>query len=491
AVPEGFNPEDAIGVDVDRGANDVAMFFRNGSHATDGSQADFSTNISFDSVFVSTYNSGSITGNNITETTNITLQTRVSNDSVTFTDWSLVYIDYGGTQTITGGNGRYIRYKAVFTTTDKYFTPILENVSINYTIDIIAPEVNSSINNTNPRYLEIINFTANLSDSSALILCQFIDNMSLDGSKRYFNISVYNQNDKCSQNYTVFAPKNSVINFTLLVNDTYGNVNRTQFILAVVNWNTTLALSIFSPIDLSIDDTIFAACNATITDNDNRSDIKNVNATFYQSIISSSAPDDNNNHYSNNSCIAVQNSTYESNYSCGFNLQYYANNGTWRCNITVVDLDDSKVFGNISATVSELIAIDVFPTVMDYGVLQPFNISNQTNITIRNIGNIALNVSVRSLTPSESLAYLNLSMVCERGNISNDNLRFSVVNGTAFSQMQPLNNESQLINFTLPQRTNDISLGNDTNATFWRLQIPAIPAGYCNGTMLFSAITLV
>ncbi len=73
---------------------------------------------------------------NVTESTNITFQTRVGNLSPITNPWSDLYIYPNGTDDINVNNnvGRYIQYKAVFTTPDKYITPILENVGINYSI---------------------------------------------------------------------------------------------------------------------------------------------------------------------------------------------------------------------------------------------------------------------------------------------------------------------------------------------------------------------
>lgn len=263
-------------------------------------------------------------------------------------------------------------------------------------------------------------------------------------------------------------------------------------------WNITIKnlapditrIVITSPIDLVAGDNLILSCNATINDNNTASDINIVNATFYQSSIGSNALDDNNNHYTNSSCLNVSSSVFEANYSCGFKVAYYANNGTWQCNVTAMDYSNITVFSNISDIISELMAIDVSPTIIDYGKLIPLNISlNGTNLTIRNFGNIPINATVRGFAPNESLAYLNLSMTCENGNISNSNQRFSILNGTSFAAMRRLNNESQLINFTLQQRTNDLDFGNDTNTTYWNLEVPTATKGLCNGTILFSAIS--
>jgi hypothetical protein len=249
------------------------------------------------------------------------------------------------------------------------------------------------------------------------------------------------------------------------------------------------AIALDPEINLAAGSTITVACNASINDGNSASDIKRVNATFYHESIAQSAPDDNNNHYTNSSCVNISSSAFEVNYTCGFKTAYYADSGRWRCNITVEDYSMASDFRNASAYVNELLAIDVQPAVIDYGSVRASNTSNEVNITIRNAGNIPLNTTVRGFAPNESLAYLNLSMVCPIGNISNANQRFSVRAGTAFGEMGRLNNETQVIeNLTLPQRTNDIRYGNDTNSTFWRLEVPVLTLGVCTGTVVFGAI---
>ncbi|MBI2102074.1 hypothetical protein HYT53_05690 [Candidatus Woesearchaeota archaeon] len=87
--------------------------------------------------------------------------------------------------------------------------------------DNTLPRINASLNNSVPFQGEIVNMTANVSDNSGLSFCQFVDNQSLpNGAKNFFNKTVSGKNDRCSQNYTIALPIGSVINFTVIVNDT-------------------------------------------------------------------------------------------------------------------------------------------------------------------------------------------------------------------------------------------------------------------------------
>ena len=234
-LPASLMPGDILGFAVDNTANDLAAFFINRSTAFNGGSAGFAADKAMTGGTAdAAYNPAGEFYVNVTESTNITLQTRISNDTIAWTPWSSIYIDYDGSQSVEWNVGKYIQYKAVLTTRDKYITPYLENISINYSLDFVQPSVNSSINNTSPKIGEVINFTANISDNSELSFCQFIDNQT-NGAKRFFNVSVSGQSDKCSQNFTIFLGKGNVINFSLIVNDSYNSKNQTDFVVTVIN----------------------------------------------------------------------------------------------------------------------------------------------------------------------------------------------------------------------------------------------------------------
>lgn len=353
---------------------------------------------------------------------------------------------------------------------------IIFNVTANITIlGNNGTDCNATISFSNNQIINI---------SSGENLTNFLGNISFE-SYKLTNWSVIGLNEGTS-NITVRADCGSDgIKLDKVYSYTVWNITIQNLAPTISN------LAIDVPIDLVAGDNLTIACNASINDDNNVSDIKLVNATFYQQSIGSNAADDNNNHYSNSSCVKISSSAFQSNYTCGFNVAYYANNGTWQCNITAIDNSNATAFNNILASINELLAIDITPAIIDYGSLQATNTSpTDVNVSIRNFGNIPINVSVKGFAPNESLAYLNLSMTCQTGNISNANQRFSALNGTDFTQMTRMNNETQLINIMLQQRTNDLAFGNDTNTTFWKLQVPPLTIGICNGTIIFNAISI-
>ena len=103
--------------------------------------------------------------------------------------------------------------------------------------DTTKPRINASLDDSTPFFTSRVNMTANVSDETALSFCQFIDNMSSTGAKRYFNVTIAGTNDQCSQNYTISLTAGNVINFTVIVNDTAGNINQTTQIVGINSTN--------------------------------------------------------------------------------------------------------------------------------------------------------------------------------------------------------------------------------------------------------------
>jgi len=142
-------------------------------------------------------------------------------------------------------------YNITVNTSDvRNFTSIDVNRSkfVNISLGIITaadnakPRINASLNATSININQVVNMTANVTDDLQLSFCQFIDNQSLaNGAKTYFNKTVVGTNDQCSQNYTIRLSSGNVINFTVLVNDTSGNINQSEQIISVSNCNSCAA----------------------------------------------------------------------------------------------------------------------------------------------------------------------------------------------------------------------------------------------------------
>jgi hypothetical protein len=263
-----------------------------------------------------------------------------------------------------------------------------------------------------------------------------------------------------------------------------------------------------SPITLSPGNRTKITCTAYVFDWNGWRDVANgyKNATFYDINYNWNSPDDNNYHYSNLTCqncteITDPDGTNAS-CNCSFDIEYYANDTTWLCNFTVADnggaYSNRKNLTNwstINVTVEPLIAINV-PQTIDYGELAVTENSSMIPANLTNFGNININVSVEGWGGDNETQGENLSMICRRpdgNNIANITVgfeKYSVNPWTNYTDMLNLSSqETQIQNFTLPQRLNDTyyGFGHDRNATYWRIYIPPGVTGFCNGTVRFTA----
>jgi hypothetical protein len=226
-------------------------------------------------------------------------------------------------------------------------------------------------------------------------------------------------------------------------------------------------------------------CNATVRDYDGYTDITGVNATLFHSLSTYAASNNNNTHYTNSSCTGPLNgNSYTAEYTCGFEVYYYANNGTWNC--TVVATDTFNKTGNLSntTTIYPLYALNVTDGI-DYGNVAVDDDSLTQTANVSNIGNMAINISLEGygVTRNDGLA-----MSCSvAGNISVEYERFSIEDtGNWIDKINLTSSLPTLIpNLTISKQT----LPNETqiNTTYWQLRVPPNPAGNCTGFVIFSA----
>jgi hypothetical protein len=261
-------------------------------------------------------------------------------------------------------------------------------------------------------------------------------------------------------------------------------VNVTQAYPEIINMTCNSGTAI----TLNAGTTKTASCLIQIRDYNGGNTISSVNGTFYYYLNASSDPNDNNEHYTNSSCIENTTNGYYTNWTCSWDLWYYANNGTWRANATVMDNYNLSVFSYRNVTVSTLYALNVTPLI-DFGnmaVGDTKDPSVQANVT--NFGNRNISVSVYGFGGEDPVAYANMAMVCEVRNISISNERYGLGLATLYDSMTSVT--SAAINITglkVYQQIDDAQ--QVINSTYWRLHVNVTtnPFGQCNGTVVFSA----
>jgi hypothetical protein len=235
-------------------------------------------------------------------------------------------------------------------------------------------------------------------------------------------------------------------------------------------------------------------CNFTVLDYDGTADINTSNATLWHSSTTISGANDNNDHYFNSSCVEIN--TIDSNYAryqCAFDVQYYANNGTWYCNATVVDHyffsqpnENYSDTGQNTTIFNNLYALNISTKLVDYGQVAVEAYSAEQTVNITNFGNRVLNVSVRGYGASENDG---LAVNCsQNGNITIGNERYAITSGVAWASKTALSGTNTNIN-TLQILQETVDGTQIINSTYWELFVDPtnVPAGICNGSIVFSA----
>jgi hypothetical protein len=288
-----------------------------------------------------------------------------------------------------------------------------------------------------------------------------------------------------------FIPSgNADINSTAELNTTVNITNSAPEVRNVV---------LQDPIILNAYGNVTVSCNATVFDWDVplTDNITAVNATlFLQTVANHSNIDDKNNHYTNSSCVNITAIARETNYSCTFKVEYYANNGSaWNCRVYAYDrLNATHSNVSINSTLQALVAIYV-PGVLDFGQMVYDNISADTLANITNAGNRNVTLNVSGYGTSK---YDGLAMNCSYGTIPLAFMKYNITplilnNQAVFNNMTNLTNTTKAlgnINFTVFHREDDSTEVSSTNITYWRLKIPPIAAGICSGKILFEASDL-
>jgi len=403
----------------------------------------------------------------------------ISLGSSTTTSWNI-------TGNLTGNSN--ITVHASCTSDGLNFDSLDSYTSSNITIqDIDSPEIKLEYPHNNSKRTisnDPVIFRYNVSDSSDIANCSLIINGKINKTNQTIT-------KEASQSFGVVLP-NSTYNWSVNCTDNSTSLNTGSsysFNLTIIPERAPSITNILidNPIDLEIGLARAVYCNATVNDENNISGIIKINSTLYHHSSEAIADDDNNNHYTNSTCRNISIGEYGINISCSFDIYYYADNGSWTCNISAFDDSGLSGSGNKTTTVNDLLAVEVSPGIIDYGELEPGQVSLQDfKVNITNLGNINFNITVDGYGIGNGDG---LAMGCEEGSISLMYEKYANIEGKSYDDMANLTDSPvQVGNMTLPQRTNDTTYKNDRNHTYWKIGVPGSTSGSCTGYVTFIAV---
>jgi len=360
--------------------------------------------------------------------------------------------------------------------------PILEAITVdtldNITIvDQALPIVTliAPLNNTLNKTSNLINFTYNVADFSLIGNCSLILNDVV-------NVTSTSIVRDVTQNFTVTLP-NGEYNWSVNCTDIIGNEGSSDVFNLTVEVNIPeLNVSVENDVVLAAGSVRTVECNVSVVDLDGEANIDNASAVFHIDSVLPTDPDDFNDHYTNSSCTEFAASGDEKNFTCTFDVQYFALNGTWLCNVTAYDAEGLFASGVDNGTIDPLYALNVTDTLMDFGDLSGTQISANISQNISNIGNQQINVTVYGYGGQIGD---NNAFSCAVDNVSVEHMRFAVNITAGYSEKETLSGSLQQLRLSIPKQT---VLGSPSmNTSYWQVQIPnnVSDVGVCNGTIVF------
>lgn len=219
----------------------------------------------------------------------------------------------------------------------------------------------------------------------------------------------------------------------------------------------------------------------TVIDNNSCMDLTTVNVALYKvgTTCSSSGNANNDSCYfwtdtaASSSCATSTNISYS--VSHNFNIEYYADYGTWNSTVTPSDASGPGIAATSSAVaLAQVMYFDVSPSLV-YGSVSNGATSSGNHIaTTTNLGNVAIDFGVQGV-----------NLVCSTfgsipvGNQQYSTSTFSYGNGTNLSA-----SSTSLGKLLSAPAYNTIPV---VNPTYWQISIPNGVKGTCSGNTTFTA----
>ncbi len=240
-------------------------------------------------------------------------------------------------------------------------------------------------------------------------------------------------------------------------------------------------------------------CVARVREPNGQDSISAVEGVFYSMLVNEDSVDDNNNHYTNSSCSvdfdfgSWQGFADDENQflvNCSFQVEYYAEPGSWSCLINVSDVTGLSGNGTDDINILEMIAMNL-PDSVDFGIVDAESVSDEREIVVGNKGNVEIDVKISGFAQDIGDG---LAMNCSGGEIAVEfegyNLSESNFGEMSFSEFQgrykSVSSVEVLENLNLGQRQDDF-IDFAERTTYWRVYVPKGAGGTCGGSVVFSA----
>ena len=345
--------------------------------------------------------------------------------------------------------------------------------------DEIPPEITivTPLNNTEEIATNNINFTFIVNDDSPIDECRLYVNETLEDTM--FSVS------RGVEQVFSLTLANGFYTWEIECDDSFDNTGSS----GIYNLNISVFFPVIENIDilgtinLNPGTTKEVVCNVNVSDGNGIDDISLVQAILHLEGISDFSQN-NNQVYIDNNCNFIGQTSNLAEYSCSFNVQYYANNGTWLCNVTATDNQGLQGNDFEDTIIDELYAINLSALQIDFGDIPAGSISDEREVDVFNIGNMPLNIFVRGYGGDDPVLGDGFAMLCsDAQSVPVGNQRFSNTENILFNDKSQLSSSFSTIISNLEKQTTTSMI---SQTTYWELLAPPISVTDCEGTIVFS-----
>lgn len=232
-------------------------------------------------------------------------------------------------------------------------------------------------------------------------------------------------------------------------------------------------------------------CNGTANDSNGYADLASASGVIYGPGSSAGAADDPTNHYSAADCNLSLNT--DGKFSCAFDVQFYALNGTWTCDVNVTDSVGQSTLANDTSDMTQLLAINVPSATMDFGTMLVGTDTGATDkkVNVTNNGNVRVDLQLDAYKnwaapDNNDVDAMGCSIL---GSIPIANVRYSLTPATNYAAKTSFQGAGVLTENTFKLAPQTSGVAGTTKPVYFGLGIPAAGvAGTCNGVLEFTGI---
>lgn len=225
------------------------------------------------------------------------------------------------------------------------------------------------------------------------------------------------------------------------------------------------------------------SATGTATDTDGWVDISSITGKIYRSGVGSGCTTDTDNCYEDTSCATSSCSGNTCDYSCDFNVQFYAEPTdedpaqNWLAWVKVIDSQNaSDTATSTGVELNTLISLDVSATISYDSVNAGATSTGDHIATVTNTGNTTIDVKISGTAMSCGV----------RGSIPVGNQEYATAS-FVYGVGTDLTGAPTDWNLDLPKP--DSSNPTVTDDTYWQVSVPSGTEGTCSGTNTFEVRT--